>query len=312
MSHNIVRSAGILGLVLTMALPGTASAQEETTSRFRAAGEVTEVNPEASSFNLQPREGDELTIQVTEDTVFHSRDGEIDSLEDMQAGMRAFVRGQVAEDGAHIARGVAVGDPADRPELERYAGTVSSVVPGQETFSIELRDGTELAFQTSDRTRFRSRDGSVDGLEDLKKGIRVRVGALPQEGGGLLALVVLAGNPEDRSGQQVDVRRVGRIVSLGHNELTIETRSGEQFTFAVDGSTVYKSRNGSIESFDDLEEGMIAAVGAMEIGNGKLKAVWVAAGHPPAEGDGRPRRPAEPQRSPEPDPTATPEGDRES
>ncbi|MGH2606920.1 MAG: DUF5666 domain-containing protein, partial [Anaerolineales bacterium] len=180
-------------MVLMMALPGTAAAQEDTTSRFRAAGEVTAVDPGASTFSLQPREGEELTIQVTEDTVFHSRDGEIDALEDMQAGMRAFVRGQVTEDGAHIARGVAVGDPADRPELERYAGTVATVVPGQDTFSIELRDGDEVAFQTSDRTRFRSHDGSVGGLEDLKKGMLVRVGALPQEGGGHLALVVLAG-----------------------------------------------------------------------------------------------------------------------
>lgn len=304
MSHIMVRSAGILSLVLTLVLPATAAAEEDSASRFRAAGEVTGIDRGASTFTLQPREGDELTIEVTEDTVFHSRDGSISGLEDMQAGMRAFVRGRVTEDGDRIARGVAVGDPAGRPEFERYAGTVASVVPGQNTFSVELRDGGETAFETSDRTRFRSRDGSVDGLEDLKKGMLVRVGALAQDGG-LLALVVLAGNPEDRPGQQVDIRRVGRIVSLGHNELTIETRSGEPFTFSVDGSTVYKSRDGSLDSFDDLEVGMIAAVGAKEIGNGQLKAVWVAAGQPRTDGDGR--RPPPP-----PEPTSTPDGDRGS
>jgi hypothetical protein len=300
MSHIVVRGAGILSLVLTLALPAAASAQEDSPSRFRAGGEVTAVDMGASAFTLQPREGDELTIQVTENTVFHSWGGEIEGLEDMQSGMRALVRGWVTEEGDHVARGVAVGDPADRPELERYGGTVSSVVPGQDTFSVELRDGGEMAFQTNDRTRFRSRDGSVDGLEDLKKGMLVRVGALPQEGGGHLALVVLAGNPEDRPGRQADVRRVGRIVSLGHNEMTIETRSGEQITFSVDGSTVYKSRGGTIDSFDDLEEGMIAAVGAKDIGNGKLKAIWVAAGHPRAEAEGRSGQPTEPQPAPDP------------
>lgn len=304
MSHIMVRSAGILSLVLTLVLPATAAAEEGSASRFRAAGEVTGIDRGASTFTLQPREGDELTIEVTEDTVFHSRDGSISGLEDIQAGMQAFVRGRVTEDGDHIARGVAVGDPAGRPELERYAGMVASVVPGQDTFSVELRDGGETAFQTGDRTRFRSRDGSVDGLEDLKKGMLVRVGALAQDGG-LLALVVLAGNPEDRPGQQVDIRRVGRIVSLGHNELTIETRSGEPFTFSVDGSTVYKSRDGSLDSFDDLEVGMIAAVGAKEIGNGQLKAVWVVAGQPRTDGDGR--RPPPP-----PEPTSAPDGDRGS
>jgi hypothetical protein len=33
-----------------------------------------------------------------------------------------------------------------------------------------------------------------------------------------------------------------------------------------------------VSSFDDLEVGMVAIVGAKELGNGQLKAVWVGAG----------------------------------
>ena len=37
---------------------------------------------------------------------------------------------------------------------------------------------------------------------------------------------------------------------------------------------------------DDLEIGMIAVVGAQELGSDQLKAVWVAVGKPPSESSG--------------------------
>ena len=54
-------------------------------------------------------------------------------------------------------------------------------------------------------------------------------------------------------------------------------------TFTVDGSTTYKSRDGSIESFEDLQLGMIAAVGGKELGNGDLKAIVVGATLPKSD-----------------------------
>jgi hypothetical protein len=52
----------------------------------------------------------------------------------------------------------------------RAIGEVTKVVPGRGTFSIVNRNGEELTFQTTEETRWRSRDGSVQGTHALKTG----------------------------------------------------------------------------------------------------------------------------------------------
>ncbi|MEX0787363.1 MAG: DUF5666 domain-containing protein, partial [Anaerolineales bacterium] len=257
----LVRGVGIAGTVLALALPAAVSAAEGDpgAGRFRAAGEVTGVDPAASTFTLHTRAGEDLVITVTDETRFVSRQGEIDGLEDLEAGMKAFVRGEVTADGAHIAKTVGVGNPGDRPDHARYAGAVTSV--GDRSFSIQPREGGEVTFLVDENTEFHSRDGSVNGLEDLRIGMHVGVGAAAQDDGSLLALNVLAAHRPDRPRPDVDVRGAGRIVDLGDRELTIETRDGRRLTFAVTEDTVFKSRNGQVSSFGDLEMGMGVAVG---------------------------------------------------
>ncbi len=136
----------------------------------------------------------------------------------------------------------------------------------------------------------------VTGIHDLNRGMFAMVGAIKMEDGTNQAVVVQVGNPEgrpERPERPKVVSASGKIVSLGSNSLTLETRSGDQKTFSVDGSTKYKSRDGSLNSFGDLEIGMIAVVGAKDLGNGELLAVIVGAGHIPTErseqmGNGRP------------------------
>jgi hypothetical protein len=309
----LVRSIGIVGTVLALALPAAVSAAEDDpgAGRFRAAGEVTGVDPAASAFTLHTRAGEDLVITVTDETRFVSRQGEIQGLEDLEAGMKAVVRGEVTADGAHIAKTVGVGTPGDRPDHKRYAGAVTSV--GDGSFSIEPRDGGEVMFLVNEKTEFHSRDGSVNGLEDLKIGMRVGVGAAVQDDGSLLALNVLAGAADrPRPRPDVDVRAAGRIVDLGDREFTIETRDGRRMTFAVTEDTVFKSRNGQVSSFGDLEVGKGVAVGGKKSADGQLTAVWVLAGPDRPERDARPDRPTpEPQRTPEADPTSTPSGNRD-
>jgi hypothetical protein len=177
---------------------------------------------------------------------------------------------------------VVAGYKEDIPDnLVGYRGEITGVVPGQSTFTLETRAGEALTFQTNDRTRFRSRDGSVEDIHGLKKGMVAIVGALEQNDGTLLAIFVGVGYPEDER-PIVDVWSIGRIVALEERSFTIVTRGGESEEFLVDGSTVYRSRDGSISDFDDLEEGMIVLVGAKELGGGQLKVVWVGARRPPA------------------------------
>ncbi len=186
-----------------------------------------------------------------------------------------------------------------RHERFRHAGEITGVEAGQGTFTLLTRAGEELEFQTSDRTRYRSPDGSVQGIDDLQQGMKALVAGIKEEGT-LNALLVAAGNPEDRPDRpRPDVRAAGRVESVGDRSFTLQTRRGELLTFKVTEDTHYKG----IESFEELEVGMFAAVGAKET-DGDLVAIWVAARNAPED---RPRPEDRPSRNPEGRPDRQPD-----
>ncbi len=270
-----------------------AATPDELPTVIRLKGDVVSVG--GDNFTLLKEDGQSLTISVIERTRFHSRNGEVTKLSDLGRGMVALVTAVDTEDNGIVALVVAAGNLSGdiRDRIFRTTGEITGVVPGQETFTVQSNEGESITFVTGERTKFRSRDGSVTGIHDLKQGMFTMVGAIRMDDGTNQALVVLAGNPEDRPERPTVVSASGKIVSLGGNSLTIETRSGEQKSFSVDGSTKYKSRDGSVKGFGDLEVGMIAIVVGRDLGNGELLAVGVGAGKAPAErpermGDARP------------------------
>ena len=273
-----------------------AATPEELRELVRFKGEVGGVGDR--SFTLLTEEGRSLTINVIDRTRFRSRDGEVTTLGDLESGMVAIVSAAETEDNGIVALVVTAGTPDGdiRDRVFRTVGEITAVVPGQETFTVQSNEGESITFVTEERTKFRSRDGSVTGIHDLKRGMFAMVGAIKMEDGTNQAVVVQVGNPEDRPERPERPKVVsasGKIISLEINSLTLETRSGDQKTFSVDGSTKYKSRDGSVNSFGDLEIGMIAVVGAKDLGNGELLAVIVGAGRTPAErpeqmGEGHP------------------------
>ncbi|MGH2619503.1 MAG: DUF5666 domain-containing protein [Anaerolineales bacterium] len=189
----------------------------------------------------------------------------------------------------------------EHPERNRfrYAGEIAGVVAGQGTFTLLTRAGEELEFQTSDRTHYRSPDGSVQDIHDLKKGMKALVAGIKDEGV-LNALLVAAGNPEDRPDRpRFDLRVVGRVESKGDGSFTLLTRQGEQLTLKVTDDTHYKG----IGSFGELAVGMHAAVGAKNT-DGELVAIWVAARNAPED---RPRPEDRPGRNPEDRPDRRPD-----
>jgi len=189
----------------------------------------------------------------------------------------------------------------EHPERDRfrYAGEITGVVPGQGTFTLLTRAGDELEFQTSDRTHYRSPDGSVQDIHDLKKGMKALVAGIKDEEV-LNALLVAAGNPEDRPDRpQIDLRAAGRVESTGDRSFTLLTRQGELLTIKVTDDTHYKG----IGSFEELEAGMFAAVGAKDT-DGGLVAIWVAARSAPED---RPRPEDRPDRNPEDRPDRRPD-----
>lgn len=249
----------------------------------RAAGEIAAVDLASSAFALHTRQGEDLTFTTTDQTRFRIRGSEGGALGDLEVGMRAGVVAEGEDDGTLVALVVVAVDPQDRPEVVRFAGEITGVVPGQGTLSLHTRGGEDVTFQTNERTRFRSRDGSIESIHDLRQGMVALVGAVEGDDGALLALVVAAGDRDDLpGGRGVDVRAAGRITSVGDNTFTLENLSGETMTFAVDGSTVFRSRDGSVHGIGDLVPGMRAVIGAKELGSGELRAVWVGAGRPPA------------------------------
>lgn len=75
----------------------------------RNAGEVTAVDVSGGTFTLKTLRGETLIIMVDENTRFRSKDGGVQSLADLAAGMRLLVRSQTQEGGSHLARLVQVG-----------------------------------------------------------------------------------------------------------------------------------------------------------------------------------------------------------
>lgn len=242
---------------------------------IRVTGEIAAVNSANVSFTLEKRDGEVFSFQTNERTKFRSRDGSVKGVEELESGMIAAVVAVEQEGGALLALLVTAAHKEELPKLTRYKGEITDVVHGQGTFTITTQEGRDVSFQTDERTRFVSRDGSIEDIHDLKKGMIAIVGAREQDDGTLLAVVVAAGHKDDLPGPKVDVRAAGRIVNLGNGSFTIEKRNGDRITFNVDDATMYRSSDGSVKDFRDLKIGMITVVGAKRSGRGELKAVWV-------------------------------------
>ncbi len=79
----------------------------------RAGGEVTAVS--ANSVTIEKRDGDSLTFAVDSDTVFLSRDEDVDGISDIEVGDRIGVHYEETSDGSLIAKTIMVGGPEGRP-----------------------------------------------------------------------------------------------------------------------------------------------------------------------------------------------------
>jgi hypothetical protein len=179
--------------------------------------------------------------------------------------MRAIVGVQEQEDGSMLAKAVRAGTPR-QASRQRYAGQIVSVDTAASTFTLKPRRGDQdLVFVVDENTRFRGKDGSVESLDDLEPEMVAVVVAKEQEDGTLLALGVGAAKRDQLPQFEAKVR--GRVLSVGNNSFTMQTRSGE-VSILVTGSTAFRARGGQVGGLEDLQEGMIVAVGGKDLGNG--------------------------------------------
>lgn len=181
----------IAAALMASAYPASAQAQEDSRGRFRAAGEIDSIDPAKSTFTLDTLRGETLVIHVDDATRFHSRGGQIGGLTDLQIGMRAGAAGLV-RDGVYLAKAVAAAAPGDGPRFARAAGEVIHINRGRSSFTILTRSGEELTLGVGPRTRWFSRDGSVQELADLERGMLVRVGYVGTDDGPMALAVQVA------------------------------------------------------------------------------------------------------------------------
>jgi hypothetical protein len=160
-------------------------------------GTVTEAAAAAGKFRLETPDGEVLTFFVSERTRYR---GQVEGLDDLQAGWKAGVGAVEDEDGALQAVFVAAGDPEELPDGIRARGTVTAVDAAAGKFRLETPDGEVLTFFVRDRTRYR---GELNELGDFQAGWQAGGGGFEGENGQLQAVIVIAGEggPGGRFGE---------------------------------------------------------------------------------------------------------------
>lgn len=240
-------------------------------TRFEGArGKVVSVDPAASQFTLENREGQKTEVTTDSETLYR---GQVASLADLKEGMFAgVISREMAGDGL-VARIVRAGDPSGKTGGIHF-GEITSIDTAAGTFTIKpQRAAQELTVTVDANTRFRSRANEISGLKDLKTGMfAMLVTRAPageeQTDAPLKALLVVAGDKSDLP--KADLWVGGRIVSLDQDTFTVENRDGKQYTFQTTGDTRIRSRE--VHSAADLKTGMLVLVGANDLGNGSYPA----------------------------------------
>lgn len=178
------------GVVATETSPGRMLAvglvAGDAPELLKVQGKVTSADPGAGTFSIETEDGRSLRFLVDEKTRYQ---GQLSSLEEMQVGWQAGVAAKETENGQLMAVLVIAGT---RPEQIRAQGIIKTVSPGAGKFQLEKPDGTVLTVYVDGKTTYR---GQMNSFDDLEKGMRVGFGGYIDQGGKIIARVVIAGNP---------------------------------------------------------------------------------------------------------------------
>jgi len=170
--------------------------------------------------------------------------------------------------------GTAFAAEEDPQGLVKARGEVIDVNLSAGKFQLEKHDGTVMTFFVDENTRFR---GRVESLEDLqvgwKAGVAAREGKGEGEGGKLLAVLVIAGEPQELTKVRGEITRV----DPGAGTYQLQIPDGTLMNFLVNEKTRY---GGQINSLDDLQVGWKAGVVAKETSEGNLMTLALIAGDP--------------------------------
>ena len=283
------------GKIQAMTVGVSENPQNQTWIRLQ--GVIQNVSVGDSSFTFELDRGERVQLVVVDRTRFLGENGTIKGLSDLIAGMHAVVQAVRTDDKEQaIAAVVSVGTSQDnRGERFQVSGEIVSVNPGLDQFVIETNEGREVSFNTSDRTRFRSRDASITRLQDLKAGLFVQVDAVEREAELPLAVLIIVRQGSEGPGERQEVvRATGRVSTISASSFSIEIQNNGIKLFHVNDDTQFQSNDGSIHGIADLKRGRVVVVVAKEADN-RLLAILVGIRNPPVrqEGQIQPERPSQ-------------------
>ena len=194
------------GTILAIAV-GTAKKSDVPGGRdgsHRLRGELTDID--GNLLTIQGRGGDIGSVLVTTDTEFQSRDGSVQSIEDLVIGQQIGIGVQQQDDGTLIAVIIQVGVPGGDslpPDAVRTPGEITSVAADGSNFTLTTQQGETLTILVTAETKFHSRDGTLASAADLEVGMHVGIAAQPTDSGDLVALAVGGGKPPEERPTQV-------------------------------------------------------------------------------------------------------------
>ena len=153
--------------------------------------------------------------------------------------------------------------------MQRTGGKITQL--GEDSLTILSQQGEEYTFTVTDETRFGSRNGDIQGIEDLELDMPVLVISKLDD---LTAMRILVADPALLSLERVP----GTVQSAGGSHLTINVED-EKMQFTVDENTRIKGRG--IDDLNDLKNGMKVLVFYEEIDGEYLAKGIIAGPHPP-------------------------------
>lgn len=219
------------------------------------AGLVSSIEYGSSQFSITLENNDEVIISVNDATEFR---GEISSICNIQTGMNVLVRTTQEKDGTHTARFVLA-----RLKTEKWKGRISSIDNDSGSFELITRQSEGLTFLVNEDTRYHSRDGSIQSLEDLQSGMLGLIVAKKQSDQSWLATQIIVGNKA--RWKMLDLRVRGKITSINQDSFIIEDNNQREVNLLVDEKTIFQNKKGDLENLHDLEPGMIVFVGAKQL-----------------------------------------------
>lgn len=155
-------------------------------------GEVTAIGE--SNLTVVNRRGDELTVNVNDETVIHLVETQAEgSFSDIEVGDNIRARGERDEDGNVTAKNIHV-----TPDGDHVHGRVTSVEGS--TITVENRDGETTTITTSDSTEFRMRGEDGASLTDVAEGNGVKAFGDLQDDGTLEANFIFVGEGKHGKG----------------------------------------------------------------------------------------------------------------